>query len=193
MLGAHVYIDTNQDDAVTRLKEMGGAQAIVATIGNAAVISALIGGLAPQGRLIMLGVGKDPLSISTGRLVAGERSIAGSITGSPYENEKALDFSVLTGVRPRIETTPLENAYGAYLKMKHGNAMFRMVLSMRRQAEHSSDNSLRSSVSCRKPGPSARPGNSEAPIDAFLQPTSRSRLPELIKHHRSAVTSHATR
>ncbi|MEX3672360.1 alcohol dehydrogenase [Paraburkholderia phenoliruptrix] len=129
-LGAHVYIDTNQEDAAARLQAMGGAKAIVTTIGNAAVVSALLRGLAPQGRLIVLGVGKDPLPISTGQLVAGERSIAGSITGSPYENEKTLDFSVLTGVRPMIETMPLEKAFVAYQRMKRGDVKFRMVLTM---------------------------------------------------------------
>ncbi len=54
----------------------------------------------------------------------------GSITGSPYENEKALDFSVLTGVRPLIQTMPLERAFDAYQRMKSGDVKFRMVLTM---------------------------------------------------------------
>ena len=37
-----------------------------------------------------------------------ERSILGSITGTPFDNEKMLDFSVLAGARARIETLPLE-------------------------------------------------------------------------------------
>ena len=64
-------------------------------------------GGAPDPRTV-LGAGKDSLSLSTRHLVTGERSVVGSFTGSPYENEKALDFSVLAGVRPRIETVPLE-------------------------------------------------------------------------------------
>ncbi len=54
----------------------------------------------------------------------------GSITGSPYENERTLDFSVLTDVRPMIETMPLEKAFEAYTKMKSGDVKFRMVLTM---------------------------------------------------------------
>ena len=132
-LGAHVYIDTNEDDAVAKLKEMGGAQAIVTTIGHAATVSACIGGLAPQGRLIVLGVGKDPLPIPSGQLVSGERSVVGSMTGTPYENEKALNFSALTDIRPMIETMPLENALAAYGKVKSGDVKFRMVLVMRKK------------------------------------------------------------
>jgi len=131
-LGAHVYVDTRQDDATTKLRDMGGAQAIISTIGDAATVSALVAGLAPQGRLVVLGVAREPLLIAAGQLVAGERSVAGSITGTPYENEKALDFSVLTGVRPMIETMPLEQAFEAYQRMKRGEAEFRMVLIMER-------------------------------------------------------------
>jgi alcohol dehydrogenase len=110
---------------------MGGAAAIIATIGNAEAVSALMAGLAPAGRLVMLGAGKDPLSVSTGPLVRGARSVLGSITGSPYETEKALAFSVLAGIRPWIETLPLEEAPAALRKIKSGDARFRIVLTMR--------------------------------------------------------------
>lgn len=130
-LGAHHYIDTRSEDAAARLKAMGGAKAIVTTIRNAAEVFALIAGLAPRGRLVLLGADKDPLPVSAGHLVIGERSVLGSITGTPYENEKALDFSVLADVRPRIETLPLEKAFEAYEKMKSGDVKFRMVLTMK--------------------------------------------------------------
>jgi alcohol dehydrogenase len=129
-LGAHLYIDTNKEDAVEKLKRLGGAKAIITTIRSPDAVSSLMGGLAPQGRLVLLGAGKDPLPVSVGHLVVGERSVLGSITGSPYENEKTLDFSVLTGVRALIETMPLESAFVAYKTMKSGNVKFRMVLTM---------------------------------------------------------------
>ncbi|KVK75974.1 alcohol dehydrogenase [Burkholderia cepacia] len=129
-LGAHIYIDTNEEHAAAQLRSMGGALAIVTTVGNADAVSGLLDGLAPTGRLVVLGITKDPLFVSSGQLVAGERTVQGSITGTPYESEKALDFSVLTGIRPMIETMPLEKANDAYQKMKSGNVRFRMVLTM---------------------------------------------------------------
>ncbi len=129
-LGAHVYIDANEEDAADRLRSMGGAQAIVTTIGHPATVAALMAGLAPQGRLVLLGAGKDPLPVSAGHLIIGKRSVLGAITGSPYENEKALDFSVLAGVRPKIEIMPLQKANEAYQRMKSGGVKFRMVLSV---------------------------------------------------------------
>lgn len=132
--GAHLYIDTKTEDAAARLKSMGGAKAIITTIGNAEAVSSLMGGLAPRGRLVLLGAGKDPLPVSAGHLVVGERSVLGSITGTPCENEKTLDFSVLSGVRPQIETMPLEKAFEAYQRMKSGAVRFRMVLTMKEAA-----------------------------------------------------------
>jgi alcohol dehydrogenase len=131
-LGAHRYVDTRAEDAAKILDGMGGAKAIVATVGAGDAISPLIPGLAPGGRLVLLGTGKDPLTVSAGMLVGAERGIQGSITGSPYENERTLDFSVLTEVRPWIETMPLEQADEAYHRMRSGDAKFRMVLTMSR-------------------------------------------------------------
>lgn len=129
-LGAHLYIDTREEDAAARLKSMGGARAIVTMIDHAETVSALLAGLAPEGRLVVLNPGKEPLLVPAGLLVGGQRSILGSITGTPYDNEKTLSFSVLADVRPWIETMPLEDAQDAYVRMKSGDVKFRMVLTM---------------------------------------------------------------
>ncbi|MCC2106783.1 MAG: zinc-binding dehydrogenase [Hyphomicrobiales bacterium] len=129
-LGAHVYIDATTQDAAKALNSMGGAQAIVTTVGKGDVVSPLVAGLAPGGRLVVLAPGKEPLALAAGALVAGERSVIGSITGSPFENEKTLNFSVLAGVRPLIEPMPLERAPEAIRRLRAGEAKFRIVLTM---------------------------------------------------------------
>lgn len=129
-LGAHAYIDTESEDAAGKLQAMGGAQAMIATASDPGTVASLMRGLAPHGRLVLLGAGKAALPVAPGQLVVGERSLLGSITGTPYENEKALDFSVLSGVRAMVETMPLEQADAAYQRMKSGGARYRMVLVM---------------------------------------------------------------
>ncbi|MCG2597579.1 MAG: alcohol dehydrogenase catalytic domain-containing protein [Achromobacter sp.] len=129
-LGAHAYIDTREEAAGERLRQMGGARALIATIGAPDAISDALTALAPQGRAMLLGVGKDPLSVSSGWLVGGERTLAGSITGTPHDSERTLKFSVLADVRPMIEIVPLAQAETASLRMKSGQAKFRMVLDM---------------------------------------------------------------
>ena len=68
------------------------------------------------------------------RQLARRGGSIGTMTGSPCANERTLDFGVLTGVRPMIETMPLERAADAYAKMKSGDVKFRMVLIMGDQA-----------------------------------------------------------
>lgn len=129
-LGAHVYIDSNEEDAAQRLLDMGGAQALIATITDTQAVSGAMRGLAPQGRTMLLGVGRDPLAVPPGFLVGGERTVAGSMTGTPWETEKALNFSVLAEALPMVETLPLERAADALLRLKSGDAKFRVVLTM---------------------------------------------------------------
>lgn len=130
-LGAHVYLDAKEGDAAAKLKALGGVQALVSTIPDPGAMGALIPALLPQGRLVVLSAGREPLSIPTGPLVSSETTVMGSITGSPLENEKTLAFSLLADVRPRIEVLPLERAREAYDRMRSGEVQFRMVLTMR--------------------------------------------------------------
>ncbi|MDO7435645.1 zinc-binding dehydrogenase [Acinetobacter nosocomialis] len=129
-LGAHIYINTDLENSVERLQQLGKAHVILSTITNGEITSNLFAGLAPHGKLMIVGVGKEPLIIPAPSLVGGERTVQGAITGTPYEIEKALDFSILTNTRAIIETYPLEQAQEAYLKMKSGQAQFRVVLTM---------------------------------------------------------------
>jgi len=64
--------------------------------------------------------------------VGGERAVAGSLTGSPHEAERALRFSGLADALPSVETMPLDRAEEAYRRMRSGEAKFRMVLTMDR-------------------------------------------------------------
>lgn len=134
-LGAHHYVDCNEAFAATKLQELGGAVAIISTITQADAVSSVVGGLAPEGRLVLLGVSKDPLSISMGQMIGGQRSVLGSMTGTPVDNEKALAFSVLADVRPLIETLPLDDANAALRRLESGDARFRIVLTTGRRFE----------------------------------------------------------
>jgi alcohol dehydrogenase/propanol-preferring alcohol dehydrogenase len=129
-LGAHVYIDSEAQDAAAALTAMGGARTILATVTSGAAMSALIPGLAVRGRMVVIGVGADPIAVSTADMVGASRQIVGHASGASIDSEDTLNFSALTGVRPTIETMPLERAPEAYAKMMRGEARFRMVLTM---------------------------------------------------------------
>ena len=129
-LGAHHYVDTNKESISEACAKLGAIQAAIVTINQPTLTSELTNQLATKGRVIILGAGSQPLVFRSGALVGGEKQIQGSITGTPFENEKALKFSVLSHVRPLVETMPLELANEAFQKMKSGDAKFRIVLTM---------------------------------------------------------------
>jgi alcohol dehydrogenase, propanol-preferring len=130
-LGADHYIDSAATNPAEALKELGGAVAIVATAASGASMSPLVAGLAPRGRLIVVGAANDPIEVSTADLIFGGRSIVGSLTGTPVENEANLQFSAARGVAPMNEVMPFEDAPAAYARMMSGEARFRVVLDMR--------------------------------------------------------------
>ena len=127
-LGAHHYVDSQREDPVAALKALGGATVILATVPSGQAMSSLIGGLARGGTMVVVGVGPDSIDIPATQLVLESRSIHGSLTGSAIDGEETLSFSALSGVRPMIETVPLEQAPAAYIRMMEGQARFRMVL-----------------------------------------------------------------
>ncbi|HTR51186.1 MAG TPA: alcohol dehydrogenase [Kofleriaceae bacterium] len=129
-LGAHVYLDTQTTNAARALQELGGAQAILATAPSARAMSELFDGLAPNGRLMVIGAAFDPLVVTPMQLISGSRSIQGWASGTPADTEDTLRFSELAGVRPMIETYPLDRAGEAYARMTSGHARFRVVITM---------------------------------------------------------------
>ena len=129
-LGATVYIDSKATNAAEELQGLGGAHAILATAPNSKAMSELIDGLAPSGKFIVVGISADPIAVAPLQLITGERAIQGSMVGTPTDSEDTMNFSELTGVRPMIETYPLEKAAEAYARMMSGNAQFRVVLTM---------------------------------------------------------------
>jgi D-arabinose 1-dehydrogenase-like Zn-dependent alcohol dehydrogenase len=129
-LGASVYIDSKSTNAAEALQAMGGAQAILATAPSSKAMTELIDGLAPNGKLIVVGVTFDPIEVTPVQLISRTRTIQGWAAGTPADSEDTLRFAELTGVRPMIETYPLEKAAEAYVRMMSGSAQFRVVLTM---------------------------------------------------------------
>lgn len=91
-------------------------------------MSPLVAGLAPNGRMVIVGVGQDPIEAQTADLALATRSVAGSLTGSSIENEDSLLLAHRRGIRSMNEVMPLSEAPKAYERMMSGLARFRVVL-----------------------------------------------------------------
>jgi alcohol dehydrogenase, propanol-preferring len=129
-LGAHHYIDSAATDPVAALQALGGAQVILVTAASGKVVSQTFKGLRPNGIAVVVGVGPEPIEVSTVDLIFGSRKLEGALTGDPATGDATLRFSAASGVSAMVETLPLEKAPEAYAKMIAGNARFRMVLTM---------------------------------------------------------------
>jgi propanol-preferring alcohol dehydrogenase len=127
-LGADDYIDSAATDPGAALQELGGAAVIVATAASGSSMSPLLAGLAPRGKLVVVGAAMDPISVQTSDLIFGGRSIIGSLTGTPVENEDNLAFALSHGIKSMNEVMPFEDAPKAYERMMSGAARFRIVL-----------------------------------------------------------------
>ncbi|MBB6142740.1 D-arabinose 1-dehydrogenase-like Zn-dependent alcohol dehydrogenase [Silvibacterium bohemicum] len=127
-LGAHHYIDSTKEDVAQSLQKLGGARTILATITNADAMSAAIGGLGYKGNFVIVGVPSDPLKVSVLPLIFAKQAVSGWPSGTSMDSEDTLKFSEITGVRPLIETFPLDKAAEAYDRMISGKARFRVVL-----------------------------------------------------------------
>lgn len=131
-LGAYAYIDSRTQDPAAELLKLGGAKVILATVTNGDAMSAVLGGLGVNGKLVILGAAAEPLEVPAMTLILGRRSIVGWPSGSSIDSQDTLAFSLLTGVRAMSEVFPLERAAEAYEHMMSGKARFRAVLMMGR-------------------------------------------------------------
>lgn len=125
--GAWHYIDSQTQDPAAELTKLGGAQIVLATVTNGEAMSATLGGLGVDGKLMVLGAPQS-LEVSPFLLISGRRSVAGWYSGTSIESQDTLAFSVLSGVRSMNEVFPLEQVNEAYERMMSGKARFRVVL-----------------------------------------------------------------
>jgi D-arabinose 1-dehydrogenase-like Zn-dependent alcohol dehydrogenase len=129
-LGAERYMDAEATDPAKELASLGGAAVILATAPSGKAMSGLIDGLGVGGKLIVLGAAADTITMTPIQLISARRTIQGWPSGTARDSEDALNFCALTGIRPMVETFPLEQAAAAYDRMLSGKARCRVVLTM---------------------------------------------------------------
>ncbi|MDH6709436.1 D-arabinose 1-dehydrogenase-like Zn-dependent alcohol dehydrogenase [Kitasatospora sp. MAA19] len=125
-LGADEYIDSEEGSAGEALAKLGGAAAVLSTVGHSPSQADLVQGLAPNGRLVVIATGQEPISVNPELLVFGRRAVAGWYSGHAKDSEEAMAFAALKGVRPMVETHPLDQAETVFQTMN--KAKYRAVL-----------------------------------------------------------------
>ena len=128
-LGASVYIDSQAQNPADELNKLGGARVILATVTSGDAMSAVQGGLAVNGTLLVLGAAES-MQVSPLWLLSGCRSVKGWYSGTSIDSQDTLAFSLRTGVRSMNETYPLDRVSEGYERMMSGRARFRVVLAI---------------------------------------------------------------
>ena len=127
-LGARQYIDNRSQNAVEELNKLGGAKVILATVPSGKAMTEILGGLAANGKLVVIGASDEPIQVPPALMIMGRRSLIGWPSGTSIDSQDTLSFSVLSGIRSMNEVFPLERAAEAYEHMMSGKAKFRCVL-----------------------------------------------------------------
>src|SRR5450432_3614474 len=119
----------DKEPLAEELDRLGGAKVIIATVTNGDAMAAVLGGLAPNGVLVVIGAA-GPISVNPVLLIGGKRSVKGWYSGTSIDSQDTLRFSASAGVQSMNEVFPLERVTEAYERMMSGKARFRVVLSM---------------------------------------------------------------
>jgi alcohol dehydrogenase, propanol-preferring len=89
---------------------------------------AAYGGLAPDGTLLLLGYGPEPLSLPTMPMVLGRLHVMANPSGSPHDLRDTLAFAAAHGILPEVTAVSLDQAPDILASMAAGTARGRSVI-----------------------------------------------------------------
>ncbi len=124
--GAHDVVSSKDSAAIKKLS--GSLDLLINTVNVPLDWDAIIGALAPNGRLHVVGLVLEPIPVTAFSLVAQQRSISGSPSGSPAAIASMLDFAALHGITPQNEHFPMSRINEAFARLESGKARYRIVL-----------------------------------------------------------------
>jgi uncharacterized zinc-type alcohol dehydrogenase-like protein len=124
--GAHYFVNSRDPEAIKKAAD--SLDFILSTVNVPLDWPAYIQALRPQGRLHLVGVVTQPLAVPLFPLLAGEKSLAASPTGSPAAIATMLNFAALHHIQPTIETYRFSEVNEALEKLRRGKPRYRIVL-----------------------------------------------------------------
>lgn len=124
--GADQVVSSKDSAAIKKLA--GSFDLLISTVNAKLDWDALVGTLAPNGRLHVVGVVLEPIPVTARSLIAGQRSISGSPGGSPVAIETMLDFASRHSITPQTEHFPMSQINEAFARLESGKARYRIVL-----------------------------------------------------------------
>jgi alcohol/geraniol dehydrogenase (NADP+) len=124
--GAHHVVASRDPDAINAIA--GTLDLLLVTVNANMDWNALLGTLAPKGRMHVVGAVLEPIPVPAFTLILGQRDVSGSPSGSPVDISRMLRFAARHDVRPQIEMFPMSKANEALAHLEAGKARYRVVL-----------------------------------------------------------------
>ena len=89
------YIDNRSQNAVEELNKLGGVKVILATVPSGKAMSEILGGLAVNGKIVIIGASDEPIEAPPLLFIQGRRSLVSWASGTSIDSQDTLSFSVL--------------------------------------------------------------------------------------------------
>lgn len=124
--GAHHVVATRDSNALQNLA--GSLDLLIVTVNVSLDWSAVIGTLAPEGRMHVVGAVLEPIPVQAFSLIMKQASIGGSPTGSPVDMTDMLSFAARHSIAPKTEHFPMSKINEAFEHVAAGKARYRVVL-----------------------------------------------------------------
>jgi uncharacterized zinc-type alcohol dehydrogenase-like protein len=124
--GAHHVVSSRDSAAIRKLA--GSFDLLISTVNVPLDWDAMIGALAPNGRLHDVGVVPEPIPVAAASLILQQRAVSGSPTGSPVAIKTMLDFASRHSIAPQTEHFPMSKINEAFARLESGKARYRIVL-----------------------------------------------------------------
>jgi uncharacterized zinc-type alcohol dehydrogenase-like protein len=127
-LGAdEVVISRNPDEMA---KHAGSFNFILDCVSADHDINALLGMLARDGNLTLVGAPEKPMPVSSFNLIFGRRSLSGSPIGGIAETQEMLDFCGAHNITADVEVIPIQKVNEAYDRLLKQDVKYRFSIDM---------------------------------------------------------------
>ncbi len=128
-LGADKFYATSDPATFEKLK--GYFDLIINTVSAEIDWNQYLELLALDGAMVVVGIPEKQIPVGSFSLVAGRRSIAGSLIGGIKETQEMLDFCAKNNVTSEIELVPIQKINEAYKRILASDVRYRFVIDLK--------------------------------------------------------------
>jgi uncharacterized zinc-type alcohol dehydrogenase-like protein len=125
-LGANEVVLTRDPAALQKLA--GTFDFILDTVSAPHDLNPYLGALKRDGHMVLVGAPDKPMPVSAFSLLAGRRSLAGSMIGGIRETQEMLDYCADHNIVSDIELIPIQQINAAYERMLKSDVKYRFVI-----------------------------------------------------------------